>query len=141
MDREGSSWGPEHHKLYELHNNDGVEQWASYFVQHLREKHKNSQVITSPNLAFISIETFQDVPIAFFCHGIGGLVLKQALLYLYRDDESYVDLTMFIVFIATPHHGSEAFSDPNILYADQSLKGTPRLRLGSRIRDQLRSSD
>lgn len=51
-------------------------------------------------------------PIIFVCHSLGGLVVKQALIFS-QIDKLYSDIrnsTYGIVFLATPHRGSNAAS-------------------------------
>jgi len=56
-------------------------------------------------------------PIIFICHSLGGLVVKQALVYS-QIDKLYTDIrksTYGIVFLATPHRGSSSANLANIL--------------------------
>ena len=54
-----------------------------------------------------------DGPIAFVCHGLGGLVVKQMLRHAYEERErdadagKLVENTAQVVFIATPHRGAD----------------------------------
>ncbi|KAI9898900.1 hypothetical protein N3K66_005361 [Trichothecium roseum] len=49
-------------------------------------------------------------PIIFVCHSLGGIVCKQALVYAHEDEKTYgsmLEYTRGIVFLATPHRGSD----------------------------------
>ncbi|OXV07870.1 hypothetical protein Egran_04368 [Elaphomyces granulatus] len=57
-------------------------------------------------------------PIIFVCHSIGGIVLKQAVVIASSDAEGYShihDSIIGILFLGTPHQGSEATSYPRVL--------------------------
>ncbi|TVY19676.1 Protein SERAC1 [Lachnellula arida] len=54
-------------------------------------------------------------PVIFICHGMGGIVLKTALVIANHPKEGYKDILESIagiMFIDTPHRGSEATSFP-----------------------------
>lgn len=48
-------------------------------------------------------------PLIFICHGLGGVVFKQALITASAPNSCYVDIlnkTYGVVFMGTPHRGS-----------------------------------
>ena len=53
-----------------------------------------------------------DGPVAFICHSLGGLIVKQLLLDLDRqkgrwpEAAALLDCVTRVVFVATPHTGS-----------------------------------
>ncbi|ETS79976.1 hypothetical protein PFICI_07505 [Pestalotiopsis fici W106-1] len=53
----------------------------------------------------------EPVPIIFVCHSLGGIVCKQALVLAHEDDVIYrstLKSVLGVVFLGTPHKGSEA---------------------------------
>ncbi|KAJ4158057.1 uncharacterized protein LMH87_008602 [Akanthomyces muscarius] len=57
--------------------------------------------------------------IIFVCHSLGGIVCKQALLYAHEDAEGYgriLQSTLGVVFLATPHRGSDIANLANIFF-------------------------
>ena len=52
----------------------------------------------------------QKVPLIFICHGIGGLIFKQAFLNLCRSRRASAACVRFVVFLGTPHYGCHNLS-------------------------------
>ncbi|KAK3389407.1 hypothetical protein B0H63DRAFT_507002 [Podospora didyma] len=58
-------------------------------------------------------ENQESRPIIFVCHSLGGIVLKQALVFAHEDDVLYGNVLRSVVgavFLATPHNGSDTAS-------------------------------
>ncbi|KAM0215059.1 hypothetical protein ACHAQD_008567 [Fusarium lateritium] len=57
-------------------------------------------------------------PLIFICHSLGGIVFKQALVIAHEDDNYYGEVLQSIVgvvFLATPHRGSQSANLGNIV--------------------------
>ncbi|KAI9452030.1 Alpha/Beta hydrolase protein, partial [Russula earlei] len=54
------------------------------------------------------LEEIQKRRIIFVCHSLGGLVLKQALIFIRNETEYSVlrDVALGVIFLGTPHRGS-----------------------------------
>ncbi|RDL35776.1 uncharacterized protein BP5553_06388 [Venustampulla echinocandica] len=61
---------------------------------------------------------YQNRPIIFICHSMGGIVVKNALIIAKIDDEPYENIRKFvkgIMFLATPHRGTSETQFPKLL--------------------------
>lgn len=56
-------------------------------------------------------------PIIFIAHSLGGIIVKQALVWAYREPQyqAIKDHTLGLVFFGTPHRGSNKASYGKIL--------------------------
>jgi len=81
--------------------------------------------------------------IIFICHSMGGLVVKKALITALIDNEIYDNIrtsVIAILFLGTPHRGSEETGFPLVLtsIANVALAGTSRF-VGSMRSDLIKS--
>ena len=139
LEKRPSSDGLSSDEINKRYHDFDIGIWAARFVEDLRAERKTSSVCALSQLLHLFIDRWQ-APIIFFCHGIGGLIFKKALVKLSNSEglKSYLDLIRFVVFLATPHHGSEHFSRPDLgkLVVDQGPKPS-RLKLGPKLQSQL----
>lgn len=77
--------------------------------------------------------------IIFICHSMGGIVIKKALIRAVSDEryKNIYDSTSAILFLATPHLGSDETNLPlSIANVFNCLLALP-MRLSGRMRDEL----
>ncbi|KAJ6780959.1 hypothetical protein PWT90_06022 [Aphanocladium album] len=92
-------------KLHDVNVSAGVQDFARQLLSSVRNLMEDSS--EAPR------------PIIFVCHSLGGIVCKQALVYAHDDPEVYGKLlqsTLGVVFLATPHRGSDTANMGNIFY-------------------------
>ena len=67
----------------------------------------------------LTFSTMQELkrPIIFIAHSLGGIIVKQALVWAHREPryQNIRDHTLGIVFFGTPHRGSDKASYGKIL--------------------------
>ena len=68
----------------------------------------NEIIFTLKELEMAHINTNR--PIVFVCHSMGGLIIKQMLVHLDEIKSQLLDNTKAIVFLSTPHLGSNLAS-------------------------------
>ena len=111
-------------------------------------------------LVDLSVERSEDIeqdrPIIFVCHSLGGLVIKQALCICHEreshggdegDSDKIIRNTVGIIFLGTPHRGSDAAKWATIatnlaklLRKDHNDKLIEALSRGSSVLETLQST-
>lgn len=83
----------------------GYEAWSSGWRGHAMPMEDRMINV----LASLQVQGIGERPLVFVTHSMGGLIVKEALLYAaYGDTEfaSFAEMTKAVVFLGTPHNGS-----------------------------------
>lgn len=79
---------------------------------------KVSNDVLGRTLSFlITLQALRNRPLIFVCHSMGGIVIKQCIITTRLDSEDHPYIrssTKAIIFLSTPHRGSESTTWPSI---------------------------
>lgn len=86
-------------------------------------------------------EDCPDRPLIFIAHCFGGLVVQRLLLRANQraDTRHICDVTAGVIFLGTPHRGTEAFSSTGMIYA--AIASNPGMRMEPGVLDIFKSDD
>jgi len=108
--------------------------------------HNHAETLVQRLSANRSLEDATERPIIFICHSLGGLVVKRALSYSFNVNNSNLEQqrsiyvsTYGVVFLGTPHNGSDLAKWGSLLQAIASVAPKRILDSSPQLVDALKS--